>query len=217
MPGLRGRAWALALVLLAAACGQINALKVRAPEPGTRQGEWALVRNAATRRALLYDRFQHRATVTATYLGAKERDAKVRRLAEWLGWTEQERLAAARAEQAEAAKYDDFLVALYTADRKSNDLDARSSVWRISLAAAPDQELVTRDARIQDVNATLKGLFPYLSPFDSVYRVRFNRRAGGTLEGRAFQLNLASAIGKLELTFGDGAVGPDRPEAASAE
>jgi hypothetical protein len=217
MRGLRGLWLAVALALAGAGCGQINALKTRAPDPGTREGEWALVRNAATRRAMLYDRFQHRATVTVTYLGAKERDAKVRRLAEWLGWTEQERLEAAKAEQAEAARYEDFLVALYTADRKSNDLDSRSSVWRLALTAAPAEEQVTRDARIQDVNATLTRLFPYLSPFDNVYRVRFNRPVGRVLEGRAFQLVLASAIGKMELTFGDGAIGPDRPEAASAE
>ncbi len=84
--------------------------------------------------------------------------------------------------------------------------------WR-----SPDGDLVTRDARIQDVNATLAGLFPYLSPFDNVYRVRFDRTKRSALEGRRFELVFASAIGKMELIFGDGAVGPDRSESDSPE
>jgi hypothetical protein len=161
---------------------------------------------------MLYDRFVHRATVTATYLGPKERDARVRRLAEWLGWTEQERVAQVKAEQAEEAKYDDFIVAFYSADRKANDLDARDSVWRLSLGLGAGDELVTHDVRVLDPNATLTRLFPYVSPFDTLYRIRFNRAPGAPLDGRTFKLAIASAIGRMELTFGDGAVGPDEPE-----
>ena len=118
----------------------------------------------------------------------------------------------AKAEEAEAAKYDDFIVALYTADRKSNDLDSKKSVWRLALELGGGEELVSKDAQALDADATLTKLYPYVSLFDNVYRIRFNRAPGRSLDGRTFSLAITSAIGKMELTFGDGARGPDRPE-----
>jgi len=195
-------------------CKSVNALKTKAPDPGVNQGDWAVVRNANTRRALLYDQFQQRAIVTATYLSPPVREARTARLGEWLGWTQQELDARLKTEADEAAKYDDFLVALFTPDRRSNDLDSRESVWRLALRLDTGDEVVTHDATSIDVNATVANLFPYVSPFDVVYRVRFNRVAGGPLAERRFTLEIASALGKMELTFGDGAVGPERPEGA---
>ena len=49
-------------------------------------------------------------------------------------------------------------------------------------------------------------------PFDTVYRVRFNRVPGGPLAERPFTFVIASALGKIELGYGNAAVGPDRPE-----
>ncbi|HVO19776.1 MAG TPA: hypothetical protein VMU15_11005 [Anaeromyxobacter sp.] len=215
----RGILAAAALLTAGAGCGSINALKTKAPDPGTREGDWAAVRNAATRRAVLYDRFVHRATVTATYLGPAERRARVARLAHWLDWTEEERATRQKAEDAEAARYDDFLVALYTADHRDNDLDSQRSIWRVALdlPGGKGKDLVTRDAKVQDVDATLRNLFPFLGPFEIVYRVRFPRMSGPPLSGGAFTLELSSALGKLELPFGNGAVGPDRPEGAWTE
>lgn len=208
---------ALAALCLAAAAaglvacsGSLSEVVQKNPIPGIREGEWEAVRNGATRRARLYDQFSQRVTVTATYLGAPEREARVRRLAEWMGWTEEEKAARLKVEMDEVAKYDDFVVALYTADRHDNDLDAKSSVWRIALKQE-GVDSVSHDATTLDVNATLGNLFPYVSPFDTVYRVRFDKVPGGPLSGRTFVLELASARGKLKMTFGDGTVGPDRP------
>lgn len=206
----------LVLLLAAAAatpgCKSVNTLKTKAPDPGINQGEWATVRNATTRRALLYDQFQQRAIVTATYLSPAVREARASRLSEWLGWTQQELDARLKAEADEAAKYDDFLLAFFTPDRKSNDLDSKESVWRLALRLDTSDEVITHDATAVDVNATVANLFPYVSSFDTVYRVRFNRVPGGPLADRRFTLEIASALGKMELNFGDGAIGPQRPE-----
>lgn len=208
----RVAAW-LSAAALAALLGCTGALKTIAapnPVPGVQEGGWPAIRNLATRRARLYDQFAHRATVTATYLGMPEREARVQRLAEWLGWTEEEKGRRLAAERAEAEKYDEFLLAFYAYDRRANDLDGKNSVWRIALKV-DGGELVTHDATALDPNVTLANLFPYVSPFDTLYRVRFNKVAGAPLSGRTFGLELASAMGKLDMTFGDGTVGPDRP------
>jgi hypothetical protein len=212
----RSRRVALLLALAAAAggagCKTINSFTTKAPEPGRNEGEWAAVRNVSTRRAVIYDRFQQRAIATATYLSPPVREARTRRLGEWLGWTEHELTDHLAAEAAEAAKYDDFLVALFTPDRKSNDLDSRSSVWRLAVRLDDGNEVVTRDATALDADATVRTLFPYVSPFDTIYRIRFNRAPGGPLSDRRFTLEIVSALGKMALTYGDGAIGPERPE-----
>lgn len=213
---IRSRRFALLALLVVASgapgCRSVNVLKTKAPDPGTNQGEWAVARNAATRRALLYDEFQQRAIVTATYLSPSVREARARRLGEWLGWTQQELADRLATEAGEAAKYDDLLVAFFTPDRKSNDLDSKNSVWRLALRLDTGDEVVTHDATAVDANATVMNLFPYISAFDTVYRVRFNRVPGGPLAERPFTFVVASALGKIELSYGNAAVGPDRPE-----
>jgi len=213
----RGILAAAALLAAGAGCSSINEFKTKKPEPGTREGDWAMIRDAATRRAVLYDRFVHRATVTATYLGPAQRRARVDRLAKWLDWTEEERVARQKAEDAEAAKYDDFLVSLYTSDHHDNDLDAKRSIWRVALDLADGKDVVSHDATVMDTDATLRNLFPYLGPFEIVYRVRFPRADGPPLSGQAFTLEFSSALGKLELSFGNGLLGPDRPEGVGTE
>ncbi len=206
-----GTAAAAALAaLLACSSAPLVDISAPNPQPGIQEGNWPAVRNKATRRARLYDRFSQRAIVTATYLGPEERQARVDRLAEWLSWTAEEKARRLKAEEDEAAKYEEFLVAFYTEDHKANDLDATASIWRIALQV-DGGDLVTHDATAVDVNATLANLFTYVSHFDTVYRVRFDKVKGAPLDGRTFVLELASALGKLEMHFGDGTFGPDRP------
>jgi hypothetical protein len=206
------RTLGLALAVLAAGCATAKSVSTAEPAPPTREGAWAAARNGATRRAFVYDRFSHRATATATYLSAPVREAEVNRLAEWLGWTEQEKAARLQTELADAAKYDDFLLALYTGETKDNDLDARlGSVWRLALKLEGG-DLVTKEATTLDPDATITGLFPFVGPFDVVYRVRFSKAPGEPLAGRKFVFEIASARGKMTLTYGDGTLGPDRIE-----
>jgi hypothetical protein len=201
---------ALVALALTAGCAQVNALKTKAPDPGTREGEWAARRNQATRRASLYDRFEHRATATVTYLSADVRDARARRLGEWLGWTKEELDRHLAAEDAEAARFEDFVISFYTTDRHANDLDSTQSVWRVALDLGDGSELVTHDVTTVESNTTILHLFPYVGVFDVVYRLRFDRAPGSPLSSRPFQLELGSAMGKMEVAFKEGEVGPDK-------
>ena len=202
---------AAAAAALVLGCGAINTVRTKAPDPAVNEGEWAALRNLSTRRAVLYDEFQYRATVTATYLSPQLREARAQRLAKWLGLTDKELADRLAQEAAEAAKFEDFTVSLFTADRTANDLDAKKSVWRLALCLEDGSEIVTHDAEVLEPDATVRNLYPYVGPFDVVYRVRFNRAPGASLGGRLFTFELASALGKAELRYGNGAVGPDLP------
>jgi hypothetical protein len=62
-------------------------------------------------------------------------------------------------------------------------------------------------------DATVLGLYPYVGPFETVYRVFLPPAPGGSLAGRPFVLEVASARGKVVFDFGvpNGAVAPQEP------
>ncbi len=173
----------------------------REPVPGPDEGDWAAVRDGATRRLQLYDGLVHRATATATFLAPSVREARARRLARWLSWTEDELSRRLAAERAEADAFDEFVVAFYTADRKANDLDAQTSVWRVAVELGAVEILASKIGAI-DSDATVVALFPWVAPFDTVYRIRFPHPPDGPLAGRPFVLRISSAMGPLALDFG---------------
>jgi hypothetical protein len=191
--GLRA---ALALAALAAA-----GCHPRAPLPTTIEGEWAAARDAATRRFVLYDGFTHRATATATLLSMPVRDARARRLAAWLGWTEKELADRLAQERAEHEAGEEFLLSFFTADSRAQDLDAPTSVWRVALKV-DGADVVARKITAVDRNANLVGLFPYVGSFDVAYRVLVPRPPSGDLTGKSFALELASGLGKVVLDYG---------------
>ncbi len=190
------RAALAAAALAAAGCHP------RQPLPITREGEWAAVRDAATRRFVLYDNFDHRATATATHLSMVVREARSRRLAEWLGWTEQELAASLAQEKKEYAQGEEFLLAFFVADSRWQDLDAPASIWRVAVKVDGADVLATRTTALTE-NANLLALLPYIGPFDVVYRVRVPRPPSGELAGKPFVLELASGLGKVELDWAE--------------
>ncbi len=203
---------AVALAGCSAVQGVRSRLPPREPQPGPDDGAYADLRDEVTRRARLYDGFVHRADVTVTWLSPDVRDAGARRLAAWQGWTTAELDKALAAQQAEAAKGEQFLVSLYTADRKHNDLADPGSIWRIQLddgtvlAPAAAVEVVPKDANTMQ-------LFPFVGNFDLVYKVRVPW-TGQPLTGRPFTLRIMSALGPLVLDFGPKGGRADRPHQA---
>ena len=194
----------LALAVALTGCATLGGVKDRATTREPRQGPataaFAVEREGASRRAALYDGLDHRADVSGTWLSPEVRLSASRQLAEWQGWSEAELSKAQAADLAAGEKGEEFVVAVFTAERKHNDLDGRPSVWHIELddgtqrAAAASVEAMVADA-------TVLQLFPYIGPFDLVYRVVVPWK-GAPLQGRPFVLRVASALGAMELDFG---------------
>ncbi len=187
------------LLALAAGCGFVLP---RQPQPGPEQGAWAEARARFTRSTKIYDKFDDKAFATATYQAPSLREARVFRLAVWQNLTAQERDARLAQERQEAAQFEDLLLAFYTNERSANDLDSQRSVWRVALVVPGVGELLP--ARIEQVHldATLTQLYPYINPFDTVYRVRFPHWSGSKpLTEQPFLLRIAGALGTVELSF----------------
>lgn len=181
-----------------AGCGVLQ----RAPVPQVQEGTWPEERDAATRFADLYDGFEHRANLWAIRLTPAVREERARRLAAWLNWPPSELAARLAVERAESAKWDDYVVLLYTADRKWNDLDAVESIWRLTFDMGGGEEVVGRASSIER-NATFKALFPQGGVFDTAYRVRFPRYDTEPVP-RAGVLRFSSALGELRLPYTPG-------------
>jgi hypothetical protein len=205
----RGAA-ALAALLALGGCSLLPL--PHAPQPATSEGEWAEKRDAATRRAFLYDRFDHKATATATHLSLEVREARARRLAEWLGWTPAELEARLQQERREAAEGEELFLVFFTASALANDLDAPRSVWRVAVKV-DGADVLPRRVTAMERKATDTGLFPYIGQFDVVYRVLLPPAPGGPLAGRPFVVEISSALGSLTLDYaaGGGPLGPVGP------
>jgi hypothetical protein len=189
---------ALALLLLGA-CSFKQYFEPE-PRPPSDEGDWAAVRDHATRSGKLYDGFGTNAFVKAVYLSSEVREARVSRLATWTVMTPAERDQLLASERAEADEYDDFLVSLFTPDRPANDLDAAHSVWRVAVVVQGEDERVATQIVQLRSDATLRALYPTVDAFDTVYRVRFLRFLP-PLSGRPFILRLAGAKGRIDLGF----------------
>jgi hypothetical protein len=188
------------------------ALLQKAPQPPTTEGEWATARDGATRRALLYDRFNHRASATATLLTREVREARARRLAEWFGWTQAELVARLAQERKEADAGEEFFLAFYTSDSHDNDLDAPKSIWRVAVKLE-GADVVAKRVTSTDKDSNLLVLFPYVGQFDVAYRVLLPPAPGGPLAGRDFVLEVTSGVGRLSLDFGAPSGPPLGPQA----
>jgi hypothetical protein len=188
---------ALAVVATLAGC----AFLPRSPTPTTAEGEWAAKRDASTRRSFVYDGLKHRATAFGTHLSLAVREARARRLAEWLGWTPVELEQRLAKERKEAAESEEFEVALYTAEPRFNNLDAPKSDWRVALKV-DGADLLAKKITAEERDAATLALFPFVGPFDTVYRIIVPMPQAGPVDGREYALELASALGKLTLDYG---------------
>jgi hypothetical protein len=194
----RPRSAALAALLCLCGCSLLKA----SPQPPTTEGEWAKERDAATRRGLLYDRFDHVATATATLITPEVREARARRLAEWFGWTPAELDKRLEQERRAAAQGEEFFLSLYTSQSSDNDLDAPRSIWRIAVKV-DGVDVLPKNVKGAEKNANDLVTFPYVGHFDVTYRVFLPTPPGGSLAGRKFVLEISSAKGKLTLDWGD--------------
>jgi hypothetical protein len=188
----------LLLALLLPACAYITP----APDPSTTQGAWAQARDGATRAAKLYDVLDDVAFATATWQSEAVRIARVERLAEWKGMLPAEKDALLAKERTEAAEGEEFLLAFFTDDRRANDLATDRGTWRVSLVVNGTEQALAAKVSLVKRDPTIQVLYPYVTDFDTLYRIRFPKLPGPTpLSAQPFQLRIAGALGALRMSW----------------
>jgi hypothetical protein len=188
----------LALLLSASACTYLTP----ATDPSTREGAWAKARDGATRTAKLYDVLDDVAFATATWQSDAVRVARVDRLAEWKGMAAAEKEALLARERVEAAEGEEFLLALFTDDRRANDLATDKGTWRIALLVNGNEQAVPVKVLVVRRDPTIQALYPYVTEFVTLYRVRFPKVPGqAPLSTLPFELRIAGALGTLRMSW----------------
>ena len=141
----------------------------------------------------------------ATYQSADFREARTRRQAIFQTWPEPKLEDAIARERADAAQVHEVVFGVTVVDRRFDDFDSKSSIWRLSLST--DQGEVTPVAikRVGRANQDLRAYYPYLGDFWTMYTARFPNTVGGRpLVGpdtKALIFRMSATLGQVEMTF----------------
>ncbi len=188
----------LALLLSASACTYLTP----ASDPSARDGAWAEARDGATRTAKLYDMLDDVAFATATWQSDAVRVARVDRLAAWKGMLPAEKEAFLARERAEGAEAEEFLLAFFTDDRRANDLATDRGTWRVALLVNGNEQALPVKVSLVKRDPTNQALYPYVTDFVTLYRVRFPKFPGPTpLSALPFELRIAGVLGSLRMSW----------------
>jgi hypothetical protein len=182
--------------LLLASCSYLTP----SPTPSTTEGPWAEARDQATRTYKLYNVLDDVAMATATYQSPAVRTARVERMSEWKGMLPGEKEALLAKEAAEAAEGEEFLLAFFTEDRRANDLATDRGTWRVSLLVSESQQALPAKVSLVKRDPTLQALYPYITEFHTLYRVRFPKYPT-PLDQTNYRLRIAGALGAIDLAF----------------
>ena len=99
----------------------------------------------------------------------------------------------------------EFFMSVATTDVTWNDFDQSDSIWRVTLQG-DDREPV--DAQIEriKVNANLRAIYPFITPFAKTYALRFSLSSLGgvpvlTAQTKRLALRIASALGTADMVW----------------
>lgn len=151
----------------------------------------------ATRSQGIYDNFDTKLFVYATFESSPFMEARVKRFARFRSMPSDEESAGMEAERQRLKDVTEFHLAVHANDPKMDDFDRPGSMWRLALVANGKELAPESIERVGRTTTDQRSLYSYMESFWVGYRVRFPKAEP------PFTLKLASAVGKAELTFAE--------------
>ena len=157
-----------------------------------------------TREARIYVGLDVKLIASATFKSSQFRDAystEYVRIHRLIG-AEKEKFVKDQREA--AAAYNDFVLAAYVPDKKWNDFSKKNSIWKIYLTVGESKRLKPVEIRkIKKVSAVTGHFFPFISPWKSVYLVRFPADDKTIVDGSALDIKLiiTGVFGSAEMVW----------------
>jgi len=193
------------LLVTAASClpGPVNL-------PGVGGDEYARELSRWTRKVEVYRRFEAKVFVTATYHSPSFRQAYVRKRIAILGLAPPDQRRMEQEQRQRQERWHEFFVAIYTGDRRWNDLDrGDKGLWRLTLQSETGQRVRPAEiVRVKKRNAEMVSFYPYLNAFRTGYLIRFPKRTeqdppAALLQDESvpFTLHLSSPVAVAALTW----------------
>ena len=176
----------LIISIMFQACAGFKAVKqIKASDDPYQGGNYQPVFNTWTREARIYRGLDLEMLVAATYKSVQFRRAYAEEYARIYHLGTQETLKAARDQQQPGPESIDFLIAVYVPDKKQADFSRSDSIWQIYLAQNNAKRLKPYEIRkVKKIDARLRHFFPYITPWKSVYRVRFLAEENKTMAAK---------------------------------
>ncbi len=198
---------ACCIVLLSSAnCAKVSNFFGSADPYHTRA--YKKVSNAWTREARIHSGLQVELIVSATFKSAEFRRAYTDEYATAYKLTPEEKEAFWDDQLTAATSGHEFVVASFVPDKKWDDFDKAQSMWRIYLINDNNERVTpVQVRRVKKNDAVTSHFFPYVTPWKSIYTVRFPWTVsetneaiikGGTTDVR---LVIASVVGTAEMRW----------------
>ena len=199
----------LALVVFTAACrgGKENQPIQYTPDSRF-DPEYKAVFETWTQEDRIYKGFDCKLIAAATYKSIPFRRAYTREYAKHYRLSPEEKDKLLKDQLDAADTYNEFIFAAYVPDKKWDDFPEEKSTWKIVLGVdSGGRATPVEIRRLERNNVVLKHFFPYVTPWKSVYLLRFpaNRRnSEAALVGdrnRTMTLSVSSVLGTAEMIW----------------
>ena len=145
--------------------------------------------------------------VWATFKSRDYREAFVAHYAEGYSLNDADRERLRQAQREAAAGGYEFLVTAQSANYKWNDLEKKSSPWRVTLVDGLGRAIAPDELKVEKLPDMFeREFFPAKTPFTKTYAVRFSRGAGkdedfvGEKTGQII-LRFAGPLGRADLVW----------------
>ena len=161
-----------------------------------------------TKEDRIYKGFDCKLIAAATYKSMTYRKAYTQEYAKLyrLNAVEQDKFLKDQADAADT--YNEFIFAAYVPENKWDDFPDEKSTWKIDLRVDDGERTAPVEIRkLERNNVVLKHFFPYITPWKSVYLLRFPASRRDTDEAlvenasRTVTLSINSVLGSAEMTW----------------
>lgn len=170
-------------------------------------GEYSAVLDEWTRKGKVYDNFETKLLITATYKGREFRDAYINEYSK-VYLLDAETKTKVTEEEMEALKTcHEFFIAVHTPVIEWSDLDKKPSVWALYLANDQDERVMPLEIkRVREKTATDIRFYPYYDDWSKAFTAKFPLSPGDTKslvtdKTKFFKLIITGPPGKTELIW----------------
>jgi hypothetical protein len=204
-------AFAVIIILLASAIGchgEKKATPAQYTPDSQASREYEAALEAWTREDRIYQGFDCRLIATATLKSVQFRRAYTEAYGVLYRLTEAEKEKFLNDQIDAAETYIEVFLAIYVPDKSWDDFSKKKSIWKLRLIQGEDNRVEPVEIRnLKRNDVVLKHFFPYVTPWKSLYLLRFpirNPETGKALMGSSVDrltLWVSSVLGSVEMSW----------------
>jgi hypothetical protein len=161
-----------------------------------------------TREGRIYDSLDVKLISAATYLSAEFRRAFAVEYARRYQMTDLEKAKLFQDQKNAGTAYEDFIFAAYVPEKAWDDFDKKTSIWKIYITTDGIDQIKPIEIRKLDKrDAKTAYFYSYLTPWKSIYRLRFPKLAVAQHANAAetgsgsLKLMITSVLGSSEMVW----------------